>query len=130
MAIEIKNGASINFGTFGAARSITAVRARRASDDGQPVVKRLAAAVAVAATEQFAFDEGALKFKYPKGDLTDVHMAEALESYWGINNGRTAASTSMEIDLMTGASGSEAAVNVSGYSQQTLSDWDVATVAD
>ncbi len=130
MAIEIKNGAPFRFGNFGARTVVTALRFRRASDDGQPVITRLANAVTVESGDPFVVDEGELKIKYPSGDLTDEHMAEALETYWGINAARTAATTRMEIDAMTGASGSEAAVTASGYAQQALGDWDVATVAD
>ncbi len=122
MAIEVKNGANLNFGTFAAAVRVTHVRFRRASDDGQPVVKQLASAVQVAANEQFQFDEGDLKVKYPSGDLTDAHMEELVEGYWG-----SGGSTEMEVDAMTSGS---AVVSVGGYAQQSTSDWDIAAVSD
>ncbi|MDE2640410.1 MAG: hypothetical protein OXI03_07490 [Chloroflexota bacterium] len=122
MAIEVKNGENLNFGTFAAAARVTHVRLRRASDDGQPVVRQLTAAVQVAANEQFQIDEGQLKVKYPSGDLTDAHMEELVEGYWG-----SGGSTEMEIDAMTSAT---AVVSVGGYAQQSTGDWDIATVSD
>ena len=122
MAVRVQNGADINFGTFGAAATVTHVRVRRASDDGQPVVAQLSASVAVASDEQFQIDEGNLDFLYPSGDMGDTHMQAVVEAYWG-----SGGSLSMEIDAMTDAT---TVVSVSGYSQQTFGDWDVSTETD
>ena len=122
MAVQIANGAAINFGTFGAAATVTHIRFRRGSDDGQPVVKALATAKAVGNGEEFEIPEGGLTVRYPSGDVTDAHMRALVEGYWG-----TGGSLSVEIDAMTNAT---TPVAVTGYSQQTTNDWDVTTPAD
>ena len=122
MAVRVRNGSDINFGTFGASRTVTHIRIRRASDDGQPVVKQLASPVTVGASEQFQIDTNNLVFRYPSGDVTDAHMQALVEGYWG-----SGGTTSMEIDAMTSAS---AVVSVGGYNQQSTNDWDIDTVAD
>ena len=122
MAVRVQNGADINFGTFGAAATVTHIRIRRASDNGQPVVKALASSVAVAANTPFQIDENNLDILYPSGDLTDAHMKAVVESYWGVGG-----TLNMEIDAMTDAT---TVVAVSGYSQQSTSDWGISTETD
>ena len=126
MGILVSNGEAIAFGTFAAAQSITAFRFRRASDDGQPVLRRFATAVSVGIGEEAQFAIGALDIKYNSGDLTDAHMQALVEGYWGASGSRT----SMEIDLMEGGSGSETVCDDTNYSQQSSSNWTVATEAD
>jgi len=125
MGVLVSNGAAITFPAFAAQQIITAVRVQRASDNGQPVEKRLAAAVTVAANEQFNFPEGALDFKYNSGDYTDAHMRAVVESYWG-----SGGTLNMEIDLLEGADGSETVCNDTNYVQQSTNDWDVAIETD
>ena len=122
MAVRVQNGANINFGTFGAEATVSHVRIRRASDNGQPVVKALSSPVAVGSGEQFQIDAGNLDIVYPAGDLGNTHMRAVVEAYWG-----SGGSLSMEIDAMTDSS---TPVAVSGYSQQSTSDWDISTEAD
>ncbi len=123
MAIRVENGAGLNFGTFGAAATVSHIRIRRGSDDGQPVVKALGTPVTVAVNEQFAINPGNLDIVYPAGDLTNAHMLALVEGYWGTTGSRT----SMEIDAMTDAS---TVVSVSGYAQQSTNDWDVTQEND
>ncbi len=128
MAVRIENTAAINFGTFAAAATVTHIRIRRASDDGQPLVRALASSVAVANGNEFQIDAGRLDILYPSGTLgidrtqSDAHMQAVVESYWGAG-----ATLAMEVDAMTDAN---TPVAVTGYSQQSVSAWTLTTEAD
>ena len=128
MAVRIENAEDINFGTFAAAATVTHIRIRRASDDGQPLVRALASPVAVGNGNEFQIDIGRLDVLYPSADLginraqSDAHMQALVESYWGAG-----ASLEMEVDAMTDAT---TPVAVSGYSQQAVSAWTLTTEAD
>ena len=124
MGILVSNGAAITFPAFATQQVITAVRARRASDDANPLVKALASSVTVAANEQFNFAEGALDFKHDSGDYTDDYVEALVEGYWG-----TGGSTNMEIDLMVGSS-PYSVCSDTNYAQQSTNDWDIAAEAD
>lgn len=122
MAVRISNSAVISFGTFTTSAIVTHVRARRASDDGQPIVKALDSPIAVGANREFRFEIGDLEFRYLAGDFTNAHMRAVAEGYWG-----SGASLSMEIDAMSDAT---TVISVGGYSQATVSGWTLVTEAD
>ena len=123
MGIRIDTQDDINFGIAAAAVSVSHVRFRRASDNGQPVVIALSSAVDIALNQGMRIRSGMFDLVYKSGPLTNAHMLEVVEGYWGASGSRT----NMEIDLMTSNS---SVVSVSGYSQQSYDDWDITTEND
>lgn len=118
MAIRVQTQADINFGTAGAAVTVTHLRIRE-SDDSNPVVKQLPNPIQIAAGAPMRIPSGLLDIVYPAGELTNGHMSDFLTPWW--------TNKAMEIDLMTSAN---AVVAVSGYAQQTYSNWAISSEAD
>ena len=128
MAIRVQSQEDVNFGNNNSvsAVTVTAVRIQDA-DDTTPVIRRLPTPITVGVGAPMRIPSGLLDLIYVAGHMGNHHMLEALTSYWGItglslNTGGIGSGGSgtrvMEIDLMTGASGAEAVVTASGYSQQ------------
>ena len=118
MAVRVRNGAKITFGSVQAAVTATHCRIRE-TDDEYPIVASLSANVVAANTDVLEIDTNGIVITYRSGDLTDAHMDQVVKSYW---NG-----TSMEVDLMVN---NTTAVSTAGYSQQTHDGWVFDTVAD
>ena len=118
MAIRIQSRADINFGSAGAAVVVTHIRIRE-SDDSNPVVKQLPVAIQVANGAPMRIPSGLLDLVYPAGDFTNGHMNDIMSPYW--------TNKAMEIDLMTSIN---AVVAVTGYAQQTYSNWAISQEAD
>lgn len=124
MAVRVDTQDNIDFGILvGANISVTHVRFRRASDNGQPVVVQLGAAVPVATNQGMRIPSGSFDLVYKSGPLTNAHMLAVIESYWGTSGSRT----EMDIDLMTN---STTVVGDAGYSQQQYDNWAVSTEND
>lgn len=117
MAIRVQTQDNINFGTFAAAATVTHVRVQKGG--AAPVVKALAASVAVGAGDQAQINSGDLDIVYPAGQTTNTHMLAVVNPYWD--------SETFQVDLMTS---STAVVSDSGYSQQTYSNWAISQEAD
>jgi len=122
MAIKVATRAEIDFGTFGAAATVTHVRLRPAATAQQAArgfVIALTTPAAVGANAEFSLPSGDIQVVYPSGDLPDSHVQAAVGPLWS--------GVSWQIDAMTSAT---TPVSVSGYSQQTYSGWTVTTEPD
>lgn len=129
MAIRVQTQADITFTTgagLAGAETITGVRFRRASDDGQPVIIPLSPSLAFRAAEPMTIPSGMMDVLYVSGDLTDAHMLALVEGYWGTSGSRVA----MEIDLLTANAGAGTVSDDTNYRQQSYSDWDITSEAD
>ena len=117
MTIRVQNTALVNFGTVTATVTITHVGLQRGSET--EIVKQLPAALTYAAQQELVIPAGDLDVVYPDGDLGDDHMDALVKSWWGATG--TAA---IKINLKTDATTN---VATTGYSQQTVSAWTIAT---
>ena len=123
MGVRVDTQGDINFGVMNSSVTVSHVRFRRASDDGQPVVLALSSPVTASSGEGFRIRSGMFDIVYKSGPLGNAHMLAVVESYWGASGSRT----EMEVDLMTNDS---TVVSDSGYSQQSYNNWSIATEAD
>lgn len=122
MAIKVSTQATVDFGLFAAAATVTHLRLQPATVSQQRarrIVKAFPASISVGANERFQIAAGDISITYPRGDLTDTHIEAMVDPLWD--------SVTWQIDAMTSAS---TPVAVSGYSQQTYDDWDISTVSD
>ena len=122
MAIRVQTSADINFGTFGAAASVTHLRVRPVIAGQQAArgfVVPLSQTVNVQSGRPFIVASGDLDIVYPSGALPDTHIQAAVSPLW--------ASVAWQMDAMTDNS---TVVSVSGYSQQTHDAWAISTEAD
>ena len=122
MAVRVENTNQINFGTLAGNQSITHARVRRASDDGQPMVKALGTTINAQATNALIINARDIDFVYDNGEFTNAHFRELVDGYWGATG-----TLGVEVDLMTS---STAVVVDSGYSQQTVNAWTITADAD
>ena len=123
MAVRIEPNADIEFGTMGAAVDVTAVRVRPTASTADPILRRLSSTLSVPNGSALQIPAGSFDVVIPSGEIGNDFME------WLVTQGWTT-TTSMQVDCMTGASGSEAVVAVSGYSQQTVTAWTISTEAD
>ena len=122
MAIKVSTQATMDFGLFAAAATVTHLRLQPATASQQAArrfVKAFPASISVGANERFQIAAGDISITYPRGDLVDTHIKAMVDPLWH--------SVTWQIDAMTSAS---TPVAVSGYSQQTYDDWDISTVND
>ena len=118
MAIRVRNGSKITFGSMAAAVTVSHARFQEA-DDEHPVVRPLENRITAAATDVLEIDTNGIVLTYKSGEFGDDHMEEVVKAYWD--------GTDMEIDLMTDAT---TVVADTGYQQQTHGGWVFDTVAD
>ncbi len=126
MAIRVQTQADIEFGTAGAAVTVTHVRAQDA-DDSTPLIKQLPQPIQIAAGAPMRIPSGLLDFVYPAGELTNDHMLEVLRPHWGDNDADGNGNRNMVVDLMTDAA---TPVAVGGYNQQQYANWGISAEAD
>ena len=118
MAVRIQNGGTINFGTLGAAATITHFRLRIGAANF--AVQTVDTNRVIANGGQAQFSAGAIDVVLPSNDLTNAgHQAFVNLALNGTN--------AILVDAMTSAS---AVVSVTGYSQQSVTDWDTSTEND
>ena len=120
--VHVTNPNSVGFGTASGAITITHARVRRASDNGQPMVKQLASPIQIQAGNAIVVNAGSIDFNYPNGEFTNAHYRELIDGYWGATG-----NLGIEVDLMTSAS---QVVTDAGYSQQTVSAWTITADSD
>ena len=122
MAIKVSTQATVDFGLFAAAATITHLRLQPATASQQLArgfVTAFPASISVGANERFQIAAGDISITYPAGDLTNTHIQAMVDPLWD--------SVTWQIDAMTSVS---APVAVSGYSQQTYDDWDISAIDD
>lgn len=122
MARRVQNQVAWNFGTFGAAATITRIRQGKAAGDRQTLA--LAANVAVAQAEQFEIPANGFSIAYTRGALSDGHMTALVDGLYGNS---VDGFESFTIDL---GSASDLPIAVTGYAAVTAAAWVFATVAD
>ena len=120
MAVKVENGAAaIEFGTMGSQVTVTHVRVVKTGNSQPALVKELGSAVTVNAQERLRIPGNDLDILHITGDDgTDAYLTALLTPYW-------AGGESFLVDCMTDAT---TPVSVSGYSQQTVSNFGVTTV--
>ena len=117
----------MNFGTLASAVTITHLRFRRGSDDGQPVVVALSPSFTVSAGSTLRIPAGSFDVVYPSGTLTNPHMQALVEGYWGASGSRTR----MEVDALVQVSPLvRNVVSVGGYNQVSTNSFSVTAEND
>jgi len=122
MAIKVSTQATVDFGLFAAAATVTHLRLRPATVSQQRarlILAAFPASISVGANERFQIAAGDISITYPAGDLNNTHIKAMVDPLWD--------SVTWQIDAMTSVS---APVAVSGYSQQTYDDWDISAIDD
>ena len=120
MAIRIEPDADIEFGTMGAAVTVSHVRVRPTSSTADAIVRPLTTDLGVPSGGALQIPAASFDVVIPSGQIGNDFMEWLVGEGWG-------ATTSMQVDCMTDAT---TAVAVSGYSQQTVTAWTVSTEAD
>ena len=118
MAVRVENTSIVNFGTFGAAATVTHFRV---SIGNVAIFTRpltTSRVIAIGGQAQFAADE--LDFLFPSNQLDDAGYEDLLDLAFDGSN-------SFNVDLLTSVS---QVVSVSGYSQQQVTAWTTSTEAD
>ena len=115
MTVRVQNAANMNFGTFGAATTVTHARIK----DGNTVLgtRALSASVTIPQNREFQIPANSLDFVFPEGHFSDAGMQEIAEAYF-------TSSKQLEVELLTNAN---TEVTTSGYSSQTTSSWSIST---
>ena len=127
MGKRVTNSGQQNFGTMQNSHTVLFGRVRRGADDAGPIVKEFPSPITVQAGNALIVNAGDIDIDYPNGDLSDAHIQQCIDGFWK-RTGNTIGSTivSMEVDLMTGTSGSPntaVPVNDPNYSQVSTAAW-------
>ena len=120
--VKVTNTNQINFGTIQGTHTITHIRVRRGSDNGQPMTTTLNSSVTTSPQNALILNAENLDFNYNNGNFTNAHFRQCVNGYWGIS-----ADLSMKVALLTN---STTEVVDSGYSEQSVAAWTVTQDAD
>ena len=120
--VKVTNENDINFGTITGVHTITHIRVRRQSDNGQPMTTALTSSVTTSAQNALILNSEDLDFNYNNGNFTNAHFRQCVNGYWGINT-----DLSMKVALLTNAN---TELVDTGYREQTVSEWTITQDAD
>ena len=120
MAVRIEPSSDVEFGTMGAAVTVTHVRVRPTGAKTKTIVHALTSDLDVPSGGALQIPASSFDVVLPSGQIGNTFMEWLVLEGW-------AATTSMQVDCMTDDS---TPVSTSGYSQQTVTAWSITTEAD
>ena len=118
MAVRVQNSATVNFGVFAAATTVTHARLRVGNNT--LATRALTNSRAIEAGGQAQFAVGDIDLVFPANQLENAGLNAILAEYFDGTN-------TLLIDLMTS---NTQVVTVSGYSQQSTAGWGRSSESD
>ena len=118
MGIRVSNTSQQNFGTAGAATTVTHGRVQT-PDGTVTLLKQFTTPINVQQSNALIVNAGAIRVNHAEGDAPNNYVQKLVEGFWGASGTNT-----FNVDLMVSSS---AVVTVSGYQQQAVSAWTIAT---
>ena len=120
MAVRIEPSSDVEFGTMGAAVTVTHVRVRPTAATSKTIVHALTSDLDVPNGGALQIPSSSFDVVLPSGQIGNTFMEWLIKEGWGDT-------TSFQVDCLTD---STTVVSVSGYSQQTVTAWTISTEAD